>query len=205
MDMPARQSLKKSRFTELILRLNAMDQQRFREWIFCPGMLFNAKDKWWGDRGRRNKPHEGLDLCLYRSERGKILRLDGKTAIPAVYEGSVVKVFDDFLGKSIIMEHRFPNGDPFCSIYGHIKPHRDILAGSGVKEGDIVATMDGPGISKTGIIPHVHLSIGLLSRETSVAGLDWDRIADPDVLTLLDPLAVLDRNYAVLEPHRCLM
>ncbi len=205
MDVPGGISLRKSRFTEFLVRLNAMDAQQFMAWIFCPGMLFNAKDKWWGDRGRRSKPHEGVDLCLYRNGRGRIHRLDEKTAVPALYQGSIVKIFDDFLGQSIIMEHRFPNGDPFCSIYGHIKPHRSIHAGSDINEGDIVATINGPGISKTGILPHIHLSIGLLSRDMSADRLDWDRIVDPDVMTLVDPLAVLDGKYAVHAPHTCMI
>jgi len=45
---------------------NALDQSRFESWIFCLGMLFNSPDKWWGDHGSRDYPHEGIDLCLYR-------------------------------------------------------------------------------------------------------------------------------------------
>src|SRR3989339_1498275 len=93
------------RFTESLVRENALDECGFKGWVFYPGMLFNAKDKWWGDQGKRDKPHEGLDLCLYRDQQDRVFRLDEKTKIPALYDGLVVRIFDDFIGKSVMMEH----------------------------------------------------------------------------------------------------
>lgn len=59
---------------------------------------------WWGDCGERDNPHEGLDLCLYRNMEDDILRLDEKTNIPAMSDGVVVKIINDFLGRSVILE-----------------------------------------------------------------------------------------------------
>ena len=71
--------LKKSRFTEILIEENALDQSGFESWIFCHGMLFNSPDKWWGDYGRRDYPHESVDLCLYRDRSGRICCIDEKT------------------------------------------------------------------------------------------------------------------------------
>ena len=70
-------------------------------------MLFNSTDKWWGDQGKRDKPHEGLDLCLYKDREDKILRLGENAKVPVIYDGIVVGIVDDFLGKSVIIEHLF--------------------------------------------------------------------------------------------------
>jgi len=37
--------LKKSRFTEMLIEENALDQSGFERWLFCHGMLFNSPDK----------------------------------------------------------------------------------------------------------------------------------------------------------------
>jgi len=58
--------IEKRFFSEMLSEENALDQSRFESWIFCHGMLFNSPDKWWGDHGSRDYPHEGIDLCLYR-------------------------------------------------------------------------------------------------------------------------------------------
>jgi hypothetical protein len=63
LDIPELRLLKKSRFTEIFIRENAPETNAFDEWIFLPGMMFNAQDKWWGDQGKREMVHEGIDLC----------------------------------------------------------------------------------------------------------------------------------------------
>jgi len=84
MDFTKTRSLRNSRFTEFLIRKNALDQGGFNGWVFCPGMLFNSTDKWWGDHGKRDKPHEGLDLCLYKDREDTILRLGEKAKVPAI-------------------------------------------------------------------------------------------------------------------------
>ncbi len=100
--------IKKSKFTEWIVRENALGRSGFQEWFFYPGMLFNAMNKWWGNQGKRDRPHEGLDLCFYKNRKGRILQLDESTKIPVLYDGVVVQVINDFIGKSVMVEHRLP-------------------------------------------------------------------------------------------------
>lgn len=191
-------ALNKSRYTELLIRDSAAEEDGFKEWIFCPGMLFNALGKWWGSGGKRSRPHEGLDLCLYKNRQDRIVRLEEGTAVPAMFDGVVVKIVDDFLGKSIIIDHS-SMGQRFCSIYGHTIPHRHIEAGSRVNEGDIIAVIAGTGRSKTGLIPHLHITVGLVSGETSYERMDWETIGSQDMLTLLDPLGVIGGDYVIRE------
>ncbi|CAB1063534.1 hypothetical protein D1BOALGB6SA_8317 [Olavius sp. associated proteobacterium Delta 1] len=195
------QSPAQTRFTEYLIRENDRIQDGFDSWLFHPGMLFHSPNKWWGDRGKRNTPHEGLDLCLYRDQDGRIHCLDDNTRIPVLYDGVIVAIVNDFLGKSVIVEHQYDDSDSlgFCSIYGHINPPDNLQLGKSVKKGGILATIADSSRSKSGIQPHLHISLGVTGKFISYERFDWKTIGSWDLLTLLDPLLVLDRPYQVLE------
>jgi hypothetical protein len=190
-----------TRFTEFLIRENDRVKDGFDCWIFHPGMLFHSPDKWWGDRGKRSTPHEGLDLCLYRDTGGRIHCLDDKTRIPVLHDGVIVAIVNDFLGKSVIVEHQDQEGAGlgFCSIYGHTNPPDDLQIGNSVKRGAILATLADSSRSKSGIQPHLHISLGLTDKFISYAQFDWGTIGSWDMLTLLDPLIMLDRPYQVVQ------
>ena len=176
-----------------MIKENALDKDGFKGWVFCPGMLFNSTDKWWGDLGKRDKPHEGLDLCLYKDRKDTILRLGEKAKVPVIYDGTVVGIVDDFLGKSVIIEHLFSDcgNNRLCSIYGHTIPEDHIHVGNLVKEGNVIATLADSTRSRTNIFPHLHISLGWTTKETSYDKLDWKNIGAPNTLTLLDPMQVV--------------
>lgn len=194
-------SLKKSRFTEMLIKENALDQSGFESWIFCQGMLFNSPDKWWGDHGRRDYPHEGIDLCLYRDRSRRIRRIDKKIRIPVMHDGVVKAMFKDYLGKAVIIEHTNAAIDAgrFISVYAHTNPRSEIEVGMIVKEGDIIASLGDTSNSKSHIIPHLHFSLGRPSESFSYDGIVWNTIRTPEMITLLDPLPVIDWPYQTLE------
>ena len=194
-------SLEKSRFTAMLIEENALDQSGFERWVFCQGMLFNSPDKWWGDHGQRDYPHEGIDLCLYRNRFQEIRRIDEKTRIPVMHDGVVKAMFKDFLGKTVIIEHENSGSgaERFISMYAHTKPRSDIDIGVIVKEGNIIATLGDTSNSKSNIIPHLHFSLGLPSKAFSYDGFVWNTIRNPERIRLLDPLAVIDWPYQALD------
>ena len=199
-DSPKTVSLKKTRFTRMLIEENALDRSGFECWIFCQGMLFNAPDKWWGDYGRRDFPHEGIDLCRYIDSSRKICRLDENTRIPVMHDGVVKAMFKDFLGKTVIIEHQNSASDSgvFLSLYAHTSPRTNIDVGTVVKEGDIIAAFADTANAKSGIMPHLHFSIGIPSESFSYEGFVWNTIRAPEKITLLDPLAVIDWPYRAL-------
>jgi len=199
-DVTRTPSLRNTRFTEFLIQKNALDQSGFKEWVFCPGMLFNSTDKWWGNQGKRDKPHEGLDVCLYRDREDMILRLAEKARVPVLYDGTVVRIVDDFLGKSVFIEHSFSDDDNnrLCTIYGHTIPEETLYVGKIVKKGDVIATLADASRSATNILPHLHISLGWTSKVLSYDRLDWETIGAQDALTLLDPLQVIDWHYLIL-------
>jgi len=189
-----------TRFTEMFIEVNGLNQSGFKSWIFCPGMLFNSPDKWWGDHGQRDFPHEGIDLCLYRDHTNRMLRLDKKTQIPVICDGVVKTIFTDFLGKAVIIEHKDAGSDHgrFLSIYAHTKPRVGVQIGVMVREGNIIATLADTSKSKSNIIPHLHFSLGLPSPNLTYTAFIWNTIRKPDMITLWDPLGILDFPYQVL-------
>jgi murein DD-endopeptidase MepM/ murein hydrolase activator NlpD len=192
--------LEETRFTECLIRENGLQERDFGEWAFYPGMLFAALTKWWGDRGMRDAPHEGLDLCLYRDRRQVIHRLGQGTRIPAMYDGIVVRMLDDFLGRSVVMAHRFPgdNRVRFYTMYGHTIPCSGLRVGQVVRKGQIVARLSDATKSRTNALPHLHISLGWTPNAISYDQLDWGSI--PHVLTLLDPLQLIAWPYRTVEP-----
>ena len=190
----------KTRFTEYLIRENALDRHSFKRWIFYPGMLFGSEDKWWGYGGKRDKAHEGLDVCFYMDDRNRILSLDINTKIPVLLGGIVVKVFKDFLGKSIVIEHALQYRDKrrLCTIYGHTIPKDGIGIGDAVKEGEIIASIADAGQSPAKIPSHLHISLGWVSDKVACDRLDWTTMDDPDTITLLDPLDYFDMPFKVL-------
>jgi len=193
--------LKKSRFTEMLIKENALDQGGFESWIFCHGMLFNSPDKWWGDQGLRDYPHEGIDLCLYKDRANRIRRINEKTRIPVMQDGVVKAMFKDYLGKAVVIEHKHSgnNTGTFISFYAHTNPRSEIEDGVIVKEGDVIATLADTSNSKSNIIPHLHFSLGLPSKSFSYDGFVWNIIRKPQMITLMDPLAVIDWPYQTLD------
>lgn len=193
--------MKKTGFTEFLVRENDLAKSGFARWAFCPGMLFNGRDKWWGDRGRRDHPHEGLDLCLYLDRRGRMRRLSEKTRIPVMHDGRVAAIADDILGRSVIVEHQFFGSDAgrICSIYAHTCPPSGLQTGTPVKAGDIIAAIADAGRSKAGILPHLHISLGRLTRAAALDRFDWKTVNSCDAITWLDPLSVIGEPYRVLE------
>lgn len=187
----------------MLIDENDWDHNGFDNWIFCPGMLFNSPEKWWGDHGRRDYPHEGVDLCLYRDRSKRILRLDEKSRIPVMNDGVVKAIFTDYLGKAVIIEHETleSENERFLSVYAHTKPRADVKIGVMVKKGDIIANIAGTSRSKANIIPHLHFSLGLPSPSLSYDTFVWNIMRDPDMVTLLDPLEVIDWPYQQLDPE----
>lgn len=171
-----------------------------KEWLFCPGMLFQAKQTWWGGRGPRPRPHEGVDLVVYADREDRICCLTETTQALALSDGLVVKIIPDFLGKSVILEHAVRKGPMgwLYFIYAHTRPMEGIEPGRFVKRGDPIATVAVPNRSSFPMVPHLHFSVAGSSRSVPSDCFDWDRIGVSRAFTLLDPLEVAGF------PHRLL-
>lgn len=182
----------KSFFKDALIRLNGLDKQGFVDWVFKPGMLFKDMTVWWGG-GVRRRPHEGLDICFYRDVSGQNYHLTERTIIPVMYDGKIVRIHDDFLGKSVYVSHEIYNGsgNRLYTVYGHTSPFCGIAEGKEVREGYPFTTIADVGMKKTVISPHVHLSVAWIPVTFPYERLNWDTMSDPNVVTLCNPLNCL--------------
>ncbi|MGD8703438.1 MAG: M23 family metallopeptidase [Desulfosarcina sp.] len=183
------------------MQANGLHSSDLRGWVFNPGMLFNAPDKWWGDRGQRDFPHEGIDFCLYQDRAGLVHRVDRQTRIPVMHSGVIRSIFSDYLGQAVVVEHRDPytGNRPFISIYAHTKPLDGIQPGVSVEEGDIIATIADTRRSKAGIFPHLHYSLGYPKATLPYESFVWNNMRDPHLIALLDPRGTIDRPCLVMD------
>lgn len=191
---PAVPLIPASNFPLLFVTLNGLDTVGFEKWVFRPGMLYGASEEWWGAKKQRVTPHEGLDLCLYAHREGRILPLGEKCKVPVAYDGTVVAMLDDYIGTTIIVTHHFGHSDKrsFCTIYGHIVPSPGLSVGDAVNEGEVIARTAPVRDRASGVLPHLHLTVGWASGQVPPCDLTWKDIGDPGVFTLLDPLAAMD-------------
>jgi murein DD-endopeptidase MepM/ murein hydrolase activator NlpD len=186
-------------FSGVLVKANELYEQGFERWAFHPGMLFNAAEKWWGKPGPRGEPHPGVDLCAFLNAAGEVVRLDEGARVPAAFGGRVVAIMDDFLGRTVVVEHQDGAGDRFCTFYAHTVPRADLRVGDPVAESEVIATIAGTAGSKSGIRPHLHLSLARVSGSIYYPELDWRRLGSSAALELVDPLPFFDLPHVVLQ------
>ncbi len=186
-------------FGNYLKTCNRLEDAGFQEWIFFPGMLFRSPEKWWGNKGIRPAPHEGLDICLYATKDGRQMQFDKSTKIPVGYNGKIVRIIKDFLGKSLYVRHDIQDdaGRYFYSLYGHTLPSDSLRKGSIVNAGDIIGTVSDIR-KKTGILPHLHISMAWIPASRAPETLDWDTVGTSAEIILLNPLDALGDQYAVI-------
>ena len=176
---------------------DSLRQNGFKQWLFYPGMAFGTSQKWWGDFGIRDFPHEGIDFCLYEGTDGRIFHFEANSAIPMIEDGIVRAVFKDYLGQAIIVEHdHWPGSERrLLSIYAHTDPSPTVEPGLSVDKGSVIATTADTRNAKAIILPHLHFTLGLASPDLSYEKFYWNLIRDPGNIALLDPLAVIQLPY----------
>ena len=182
----------RSVFTRRLVAASGLEKRGFCTWLFLPGMFFLDKNKWWGNGGLRAAPHEGVDLCFYRSVEGECRRLGPQTCIPSLAAGEVLAVMGDFLGKSIIVHHPAwgDDGRRVCTLYGHTEPLAGLSPGVRLAAGDTLARLaqsphaGGPG-------PHLHISLALVDRRVPAGELTWARLSRGSAALFLDPLDLI--------------
>lgn len=144
--------------------------------------------------------HEGLDLCLYRTEEGDIHNIKENTKIPVLFEGQVVKIDEDFLGESVFIRHSIydSNGMQFYTIYGHIEHSVHICPGEKLNEGDVIGIITNTKKNR-GVIPqHLHISVAWVKNTIRQQELGWQMMGDTERVVLLDPLHVIECPYSIV-------
>ena len=125
-----------------------------------------------------------------------------------MYDGKVVNVLDDFLGRTVTMAHSISDksGSRFCTMYGHTALSCDLHVGKTINQGEIIATAAELAPTVTDILPHLHISMGWVNASIAFHRLDWKIIGARDAVSLIDPLCAIDRHCrleeSILDRHK---
>ncbi len=166
------------------------------EWLFYPGMLFGSRDKWWADWKQRYTPHEGLDITFYRIKEydklsiNNIRSFNQHTVVPAMADGTVLNICNDFLGQSVVVEcgslskrslqcnHAIQNSI-IAVIYSHIFISCGLTIGDMVTKGQSIGKVADTSMKRSGIPPHLHLSCAEILANIPLHKLDWNLFGNP--------------------------
>jgi murein DD-endopeptidase MepM/ murein hydrolase activator NlpD len=187
------EGMEKSKFFDYLLASNRPALTGFKSWLFQPGMTFNSGETWWGEKQPRSSPHEGIDLCRFEDETGKIRQVGQDLFIPATFAGKIIRLARDFLGKSIFLGHEIlaADGRQLCTAYGHTRPLTSLYAGQSVAAGEIIAALAAAKGQKARVPPHLHLTLAWIPVTIDPDRLNWRNLGCDPVITLIDPLTVL--------------
>ncbi len=170
-----------------MVRVNGLHD--FQAWEFPPGARFNDRKEWWRKDGVRPVPHQGIDLVAWRNAVGDIIALDQETLVVTAYEGVVINISPDFLGKSVFIMSE----GCLLQIYSHIEPVDRLKKGMEIGGGTVIGKISPQ--KKELISPHLHLSLARVTGDIgSAAGrIDWQNLGQWP-LTLIDPENERGRN-----------
>lgn len=175
-------------FGELLAEVNGLHIKGFKRWLFADGMAFLDSVQWWGGKVKRATPHEGVDFFQYETHDGQVEKLPSCALVPAVMDGFVVCIHDDFLGRTVWLRHGSTSEDGFClySVYGHITPNISLVVGAKVKAKDIIGVVVDSSVSKK-VPPHLHLTVARIVSDVAPVDLCWPLVLDKSQVSLLDP------------------
>ncbi len=189
--------IEKSHFSKWLINLNQLQKLGFKRWVFRPGMLFQDNEKWWDADQLRDTPHEGIDFCCFEDKADKTIYLNPKTNVPVMFDGEVIRIFNDLLGHSILVAHQIHNDTSrLCSIYAHSLPDEKLKIGHTVMAGEIIASISTKNNSP--IAPHIHISTIWVDAGVSIQTIHWGNINDPNVVTLCDPFDFMEEDVHAL-------
>ena len=177
----------KSNFTTNLTALNHLNDCGFKAWLLKPGMGFAEPDKWWGDQGARPSRHEGLDLTGFLDNANGEHQLTEGTIVPPLYGGRLINIIDDFLGRTIIIDHGISNraGQTLHGFYAHLTPSDKLKTGAVLYEDEGLGTI----AAGSHICPaHLHISTVWISRNFPIGQLNWADFIEQEGFHPCDPL-----------------
>jgi hypothetical protein len=171
------------------------------KYYLYPGMEFKSIEKWWPDSGVRPTPHEGVDFCYYRKRSGEEFFFTPEIRIPAMTEGVIVAVCQDYLGQTVFLDHRYDSPLRFLSMYAHMVPRTDLQPGQRIRAGEVLGTVADTTGRKNRMPAHLHLSLIQVDKKVAPDEFSWDLICNSERDSLLDPLQYIDSE--MMEKRSC--
>jgi len=182
-------------YLETLSQINGLNREPGKgqkiQWLFHCGMLFSSIDKWWGDFQFRKTVHEGIDITYFRMHPNDLNHFDPSVLVPAMDDGKILNVCSDFLGRTLVVEHKCPTlfNRHVVFVYAHIEPDKRIKTGDCIKKNEVIArvcdTHKNPQLP-----PHLHFSCFEISRQIPPEHLNWQLFSKGLEVNMIHPLSL---------------
>jgi hypothetical protein len=160
------------------------------QWLFHCGMLFQSKNIWWDDfKKQRSTTHEGIDISYYSHQNSdKIHCFDDCIQVPAMDDGIVLNICDDFLGKSIVIRHQEIDSynRQVLYVYAHILPAKDLTPGFQIKKNSVIAKVCNT-YKNPKLPPHLHFSCFEITSDILSEHLNWNLFSTSMDMNMINP------------------
>ncbi|NOX33467.1 MAG: M23 family metallopeptidase [Deltaproteobacteria bacterium] len=184
-----------SDYLEAVSRLNGlargMENNSKVQWLFHPGMLFSSMDKWWKDFRPRQSAHEGIDITYYRRRPDELCCFGASIKVPAMDDGMILNICDDFLGKSLVVEHE--NSILFNTriifAYAHVMPEKGFKRGDIIQKEEVIARVGNTGKNPR-LPPHLHFSCFEVPGHVKARDLNWELFSKSFDVNIIHPLFI---------------
>ncbi|MBU1341433.1 MAG: M23 family metallopeptidase, partial [Proteobacteria bacterium] len=113
---------------------------------------------------------------------------DSSIKIPAMDDGMIINICDDFLGQTLVIEHKNSKALA-CRIlfaYSHIIPEKDVNIDLAIKKEDIIATVCDTRKNPQ-LPPHLHFSCFEVSKQVLPRHLNWNLFSNCRELNVIHP------------------
>ena len=193
MSEPDQPELPRGDFTRNLRRLNGYQDSWLRDWVFQPGMRFGETEKWWQPATSRLRPHEGLDLLIFKDDKAAEQRLLTGTKIPPLLSGVEVGRFPDVLGETTILAHDFLDaaGRRLHTFYAHLQPGGAQPSGKIMISSRQVGEIAAPRGPTPVCPPHLHLSLAWVDKSYQIDKFRWEGFCASKAFRPGDPLALI--------------
>lgn len=170
-------------------RVNGLGRGQPVQWLFYSGMLFSSRDKWWGDFGIRASAHEGIDITYYKTLPGEICCFDDTILIPAMADGRIINICDDFLGSTLVVDLEKDDlaGTRVIFAYAHIQPESGLSAGREIKKDEPIARV-GNTRENPQLPPHLHFSCFEVEKGVLPEDLNWKLFSKERAVKGINPV-----------------
>jgi len=178
-----------SEYLTAIARINRLGNGRQVEWLFHTGMLFSTRDKWWGDFGFRSSVHEGIDITYYRTLPGEMCCFDDTILVPAMEDGRIINLCDDFLGRTLVVDPEKEGlaGTRVIFTYAHILPQSRLTIGHRISKNEVIArvcdTRKNPQLP-----PHLHFSCFEVEKGVLPEEMNWNLFSKGQAVKRINPV-----------------
>ncbi|MFA5160002.1 MAG: hypothetical protein WC484_05795, partial [Candidatus Omnitrophota bacterium] len=172
----------------------------FTEWVLKPGMEFRGGEQWWNGKPRVSE-HKGVDLYSYSDAQGQERTVKAGLVVPAFLKGEVVKIFNDFIGQTIVLRHPVTDekGRMLCSIVAHVDPlvsEKDQVE----RHKSIAKIADASKKEKVNAPSHLHLSMAWIPKDFNFDEINWSTMSKLP-LELTDFFTAANRSEVRKEPY----